>query len=85
MGKYTRVFSHTVTRYLPIIALASSLLGVRLLCDIIVLFVVSLPFLLIAIASLTGEIPGRARAATIILYVEVLFLILVKYGVFSRG
>lgn len=83
MGRYTKSFSQAVTKYLPFIALASSLYGAAYICDSIVLFVISLPYVLIAVASLMNEIPRRARLASIILYIEIILLVFIKYNFFN--
>ncbi|MEB3806121.1 MAG: hypothetical protein GSR73_01200 [Desulfurococcales archaeon] len=82
--RYTEALSRAVTRYLPIIAFVSSLYGASKICGIIVVSVTVLPYLLIGLASLTHSIPLRARLASIILYMEVILFIGVKYGFFNN-
>ncbi len=83
MGKPTRLLSKTVTRYLPWIAIALSLYGSSHFCDIVVVFVTVLPYLLIGIASFTNVMSRKTRFITLLLYIEVSLLILIKYEKFS--
>ncbi|MCE4629548.1 MAG: hypothetical protein F7C82_04640 [Desulfurococcales archaeon] len=83
MGKYTKSFSYAITKYLPFIALASSLYGAAYICESVVLFVVALPYVLIAVASLMNEIPRKAKLASIILYIEIILLVSIKYVFFN--
>ncbi|MCE4600326.1 MAG: hypothetical protein F7C38_02000 [Desulfurococcales archaeon] len=84
-GRYTEALSRAVTRYLPIIAFASSLYGASRICGVIVVSVAAVPYLLIGLASLTHSIPLRARLASILLYIEVILLVGVKYGWFFNN
>lgn len=82
---YTRILSKATTRYLPFIALALSLYGAQKLCNAAALAVISLPFILLAFASVSKELPLRVRLAAIAIYFELMVLVALKTGLINMG
>ncbi len=79
MTKYTRIISEIVTKYIPIIALFSSLYGVARICSIVVVSIAILPYMILGMATLIPKTKIKIKIITIILYIETILILTIKH------